>query len=98
VPLLQNESRENMPSTNHHTDRHGPLDRARGVGTPCPGRRDPNDWVILCGLVLLGASLAPGCGGSNETTITPEQKAKQEVVQDKMKDFMKQSKLPNKPR
>jgi len=54
--------------------------------------------VILCGLVLVVASLTAGCGGSTETTVTPEQKAKQEVVQDKMKEFMKQQRLPNKPR
>jgi hypothetical protein len=98
VPLLQNESRKNMPPINRHADQIRPLDRARGGGTPCPDRRDRNDRVIVYGLVLLGASLAPGCGGSNEPTVTPEQKAKQEVVQDKMKGFMKEQKLPNRPR
>jgi len=52
---------------------------------------------------LLQAILIPsicilGCGGGDGSGMAPEQKAKQVVVQDKMKEFMQKSNLPTKPR
>jgi hypothetical protein len=58
-----------------------------------------SDRAIVLGLALWIAGVMTGCGGEGGTTVaTPEQKQKQEVVQNKMKDFMQKSKLPNKPR
>jgi hypothetical protein len=50
----------------------------------------------LLGLALWVSSGATGCGDGGGPG-SPESKEKQEVVQDKMKEFMKKSKLPNKP-
>ncbi len=55
-------------------------------------------WCGLLSLALAIVSTMTGCGGGGGSSVTPEQTQKQEVVQDKMKDFMKQSKLPNRPR
>jgi Fe-S oxidoreductase len=52
--------------------------------------------MVVLGLALWVSSGAVGCGGGGGPG-SPEAKEKQEVVQDKMKDFMKKSKLPNKP-
>jgi hypothetical protein len=53
--------------------------------------------MMLLGLMLCAAGPAVGCGGGGGPE-TPERKEKQEVVQDKMKDFMKKANLPNRPR
>ncbi len=60
------------------------------------GQRRIARCVVLV-LALWTVGVMAGCGGGGEATVTPEQKQKQEVVQDKMKGYMKQSKLPNRP-
>jgi hypothetical protein len=62
-----------------------------------PTRRRKIAWCVMLGLAFSIVGAMTGCGGS-DSPLSPERKEKQEVVQDKMKDFMKQSKLPNRPR
>jgi hypothetical protein len=64
-----------------------------------PGHRRPLAQMALLGLALCVSGAAVGCStGGGPQVDSPEQKEKQGVVQDKMKNFMKESKLPNRPR
>lgn len=89
-----------MPSLDNLAKRsrylHERSDLAR-IFFPTGQQRIARGMVI--GLALWIAGIMTGCGGEGGTAVaTPEQKEKQGVVQNKMKDFMKQSKLPNRPR
>ncbi len=68
----------------------------RPIGFRRPERRMHWARMGLLGLALWVSSGATGCGDGGGPG-SPESKEKQEVVQDKMKEFMKKSKLPNKP-
>lgn len=59
--------------------------------------RPPWARMAALGLAIWFASGPVGCGGGAGPS-SPERKEKQETVQNKMKDFMKQSRLPNRPR
>jgi hypothetical protein len=90
-----------MPSLENFINGSGPAqepgDRA---GMALATRRRSRTRRLLAGLALWTSWVMTGCGESGPG-ITPEQKEKQGVVQDKMKDFMKKgagAKLPNMPR
>ena len=70
------------------------------AGTPSAARHSSRTLRMVAGLALWTSWVMTGCGGGSGPTITPEQKEKQGVVQDKMKDFMKKgagAKLPTRP-
>jgi hypothetical protein len=84
---------DSLPMRSRYHQERGGLAR-----TIFPTGQQRSTRGVVLGLALWIAGVMTGCGGGGGTTVTPEQKEKQEVVQDKMKGFMKQSKLPNKPR
>jgi hypothetical protein len=88
-----------MPSLNHFIDPSQHDAHPVGpIGGRRPPRRVPKARIALLGLALWVAGGAAGCGGGGGGPEAPEQKEKQGVVQDKMKEFMKKSKLPNNAR
>ena len=87
-----------MLSPDKAMDRSGGApDSVHSIGFRWAGRRMPRARIAVLGLALCVSGVAAGCGGGGGGPDTPERKEKQEVVQDKMKGFMKQSKLPNRP-
>ena len=87
-----------MLSPDKALDRSGGApDSGHSIGFRWAGRRMPRARIAVLGLALCVSGVAAGCGGGGGGPDTPERKEKQEVVQDKMKGFMKQSKLPNRP-
>lgn len=54
--------------------------------------------MAMVGLTVWVSGLAAGCGGGGGGGgMSQEQQEKQKVVQEKMKDFMKRSKIPTRP-
>jgi hypothetical protein len=68
------------------------------TGTERPIRFERRVRIMLFGLAVWSASIAAGCGAADEFKATEEQKSKQQVIQQKQKEFMKNMNLPNRPR